>query len=563
MKGNPVTIVKDGALVNIDVDRLCLGDTVVLQAGDIVPADLKLIEARGLDVDEFDIMGEILPVTKNVGEGECLLYLGSRVVRGEGKGIVIAIGDQSEFGSVLKLEREHTRPLAFPVFQQKALGLVGLLLPAWIVLLARSINPGGAIFIFLFFSILLVLLQNDSLFESFLLKADLNQARKKNIVVRDPKVLMRLNEIDTLCFDKTGVLTTRDIAVKKLVFQDKILDARTLLSDSDPLSIVKTGCALCNDILFYEKLDRANPIDKAMVSFAEYNGVNIPNALSQHQRIFDQPFDSEKRYMACGFEASDGEAIFFAKGDPEVILRMCNRFTTSSGIRKKMDSNFWSTILAQMAAIYQDGATAIALAYQNGAKGEPPTKFTFLCLVQLENPLRPDAQKTIRWLKEKGKRSILLTGDIAASAQKVAEACGITSSSKACLTGKMIEKMDLQEVSRQSGYCSVFARLIPSQKGILIRLFQQQGRHVAMVGDGPNDGIALKAADVGISFVENSSEIAQRLARILIHDITDLILLFNASDRLHQKTQIIRRIRLILIAILLLSSYSWAFLLRW
>jgi Ca2+-transporting ATPase len=151
----------------------------------------------------------------------------------------------------------------------------------------------------------------------------------------------------------------------------------------------------------------------------------------------------------------------------------------------------------------------------------------------------------------------MLTGDRPNTAGKIGEEIGIANGPNAALTGRDIEKMELSEVARQSAYCSVFARLLPSQKGIIIRLFQQKGHYVAMVGDGANDSIALKVADIGISFVENSSPFAKRLSKILINDLGDLLVIVQGSKRSKWRVKFITWFRIAILITLLFALYMW------
>lgn len=562
MKGNPVTIVKDGKLISTDEDNLCKDDLVVLQAGDIVPADLKLVEARSLEVDEFEITGEILPVIKKVGDDDVMLYMGSRVIRGTGKGIVVAAGEQTEYGKVLKQEREQNKPHKFRIFKISYLGLIGLFLPAFLIYFARSNNDIWIVACYFLWSIILLLLQNNDLFQYFLVFNELKKLERFNIQIRDVRALEWLHKIDIMCFDKTGVLTTRNMDVKNVYFANRILNKDDVLSEGSEGSIfhlVKIACALCNDVLFYEKIGLANPVDKALMSFAVKNGVDVKELLSHYQRVYDVPFDSENRYMACGFEWDDQKVNYFVKGDPEVVLGMCGHYVTATGALKKVDFEFWRSNRSSTDAISQNGDTAIALAYKTSVSDRALAEYTFLCLVQLKNSLQPGARGIIKGVKEKGIRSILLTGDRAKTAIRVSEECGITQDSQTCLTGGMIDGMESSEVARQSTYCSVFARLKPSQKGVLIRLLQQRGHRIAMVGDGPNDGIALKVADIGISYVINSSPIARRLSTILINDLADLLRLIEGANRVKRRAEQLIFIRILIIAVSLLSIYICGF----
>jgi Ca2+-transporting ATPase len=558
MKGNLVTVVRDEKLVNVDELTLCEGDLVVLQAGDMVPADLKLVEARGLEVDEFEITGEIMPVAKKADDDT--LYMGSRVTRGAGKGIVVATGGRTEYGQVLKQEWEVNRPEPFKLFKKNYLGTVGLLLPVFVIHLTRSNHVLGVLAFYLLYSVFLILLQNDELFQSILVSAELGNLGRAHIQIRDAGTMKRFGQIDLLCFDKTGVLTTRHMEVKRVYFADKTIEVPAGMRDELEASffrLVINVYVLCNDVQFYEKVDLANPVDKALISAAVENGVDPKELLSRYRRVYDLPFDPENRYMACGFEWEDQEVRYFVKGDPEVVLGMCSHYVTAAGSLHKIDFEFRRNCRLNAEAISQNGSTAIALAFQAGNPGVPPKAYTFLCLVQLENPLQLGARGIITGIREKGIRSIMLTGDRTKTAIRVSEECGITQDSQACLTGKMIDGMELSEVARQAGYCSVYARLKPSQKGVLIRLFQQKGYSVAMVGDGPNDGIALKVADVGISFHENSSPIARRLSKILINDLADFLSLIDGSKRIKRRTGHIKLFRIFIITVSLLGNYLW------
>jgi Ca2+-transporting ATPase len=563
MTGTLVTIVRDGKLVNIDENNLSKHDVVVLQTADIVPADLKLVEANGLEVDEFDITGELLPVLKRVG-ADVNIYMGSRIIRGTGKGVVVATGGQTEFGKILSQSWEQNRTYKFQFIEKKYLGLVLLLLPAFIIQVRQSTdNAIDVITLHLLLSFFLILLQNNELFKYLSVSSELNSLRSFNIQIRDAIALEWMSRVDILCLDKTGVLTTRQMEVKNIHLAGEISNADDLSTIAESaFHWIKTACALCNDVLFFEKLELANPIDKALISFAIKKGVDARELFLRSKRIYDKPFDSENRYMVCGFEL-DGKEQFFAKGDPGVILGMCDRYMTATGDRKKMDFEFFGLNLSNMQAINRSGDTAIALAYTTDTFDITSKKYTFLCLLQLKNPLQPGVRETVKSVTEKGIRSILLTGDRAETAGKVAEECGITKDSTMVLTGGTIERMELKEVARQASYCSVFARLIPSQKGVLIRLLQQKGHCVGMVGDGLNDGIALKAADVGISFLKNSSPIARRFSKILINDLTDLLRLFEGAERIKRRVGQLRSLRIFMIVSLLLSSYMWIFMSRY
>jgi cation transport ATPase len=165
MNGELVTIVKDGELTNVFGDSLLKDDLVVIQAGDIVPADLKLIEARALEVDEFELTGEIMPVVKRLGEDDVIIHMGSKVLKGTGKGFVVAAGEQTEYGKILRQEWELEQPYEVRIFKKRYLVLAGLILPAFLIQIAQSNQDAVVIASYLLLSVVLILLQNDELFE--------------------------------------------------------------------------------------------------------------------------------------------------------------------------------------------------------------------------------------------------------------------------------------------------------------------------------------------------------------------------------------------------------------
>jgi Ca2+-transporting ATPase len=337
---------------------------------------------------------------------------------------------------------------------------------------------------------------------------------------------------------------------------DKALNAKVF--QSKPLGfpegipyLTRLACALCHDVYYIEKLEMASLIDKGMISFALNNDVDVSRLLRQSERIYDKPFDSENRYMACGYEIED-TAYYFAKGDPSVLVNMCRKYLNIDGAEKLLDADFLLQNRHNVEEITKDGDTAIALAYSSSNPEQNPKDYTFICLLRLENPLQASTKDTINIISSQKVRSLLVTGDKAETAVRIGIESGISPDSNAVLTGNAIERMAWYDVASQSAYCSVFARLTPSQKGLLILRLQQAGHKVVMVGDGPNDGVALKLADIGVSLTKNSSIIARRLSNILITDLSDLV-------KLKWSMQVLRILRILIITLILLGAYVWVF----
>ncbi len=559
MNGEFCTVLKNGAMVHVAVEELSNDDLVVLQTGDFVPADLRLVEARGLQVDEFDLTGEILPVAKNVTDEGTVILRGSRVVRGSATGIVIAVGDETEFGKILAQFAQPFQSRSINIFDPSQLGWLALLLPVVLVWMVRSNIPTITWIYFLIAVLVLLVLLNRSWFENLFVTKELIEAKQANIQINDPGVFQTLNELEIFCFDKTGVLTTRNTEVTQC-YLGKSLQAVNTRSDTPTITIpplIRTGAALCHDVLYIEKRNFADPVDRSLLSFAERYGANLEELNRQYQRIYDLPFESENRYMISGYETQRAERWYFAKGDPPVLLKKCDRYAAEDGSENRLDISLRFKIDSICRSIREEGDTPILLAYANGQVHPQTTSFVFLCVFRLQNTLQPGAAEIIHTMIEKGIRPLMLTGDRAETALSIATQCGMIENSKFVLNGHVIQRMDMEEVGRQAQYCSVFAKLTPSQKGMIIRQLQYRGQQVGMIGDGVNDGIALKVADVSVSFFTESSPIARQHSKLLIQDLYGLGNILEASTRFARRIRWLNRLRIGLIGITYLVVYAW------
>jgi len=500
--------VRKGMIVNIAADDLRVGDLVLIQTGDIVPADLKLLEAFDLEVDEFGLTGEIMPVPKCVEpETEVRLFQGSHVLRGQGKGVVIAAGEDTEYGRILKQSSRYVKD------------------------------------------------EKIQLLKSLVLRRLQKKLLKRNIFLRHKGVLDDIRKVDVFLFDKTGVLTSRDIEIREICLggENSSIDC---IRNRETWDIIMTGCTLCHDLAYHQTMAFANPVDRALMSLAEENGVNIDESLREYQRIYQKPFNSEERYMACGYDhVYSGKRIYFAKGDPEVLLKRCNSYVTPLGERRSSDFSFLLELRVKMKEMSHGGSVVIALAYSGNSSLEPPSSYTLLCLFRLENPLKPDAKAVLRELSGKGIRNVIFTGDRTETALRIGAEIGIENAAKSYLTGRDIDQMAPSEVAKQCEYVSVFTRLSPSQKGIITRIFQQRGHRVAVIGDGANDVIALKSADVGISFIERSSPLAKRAAKVLINDLTDILRVLETARHAYWQIGFIAACITLMFLILLFGGY--------
>lgn len=558
MPNGNVTILKDNKIISVDQDSLTLGTLIVLQTGDLVPADLIMEKASSLEVDEFDLTGEIFPVKKQAGVDGAGVFMGSRVLKGSGIGRVIAVGDQTEFGNVLKQSWEKETARAYFKFKPAHLLPVGLIIPPLVYGLITgqpfllTVLIGGIL------SLFLLLAQNNDLFLKIVTEFESKQLAKQNILLRDKRALEDLGGVQVICFDKTGVLTSRRMQVTEVfLVEGKITEWRR--DDGGVTDTITRACGLCHDVAFFERRESANSVDDALISFAIEQGIDVPGLMNRSKRIYELPFDSEKRYMVRGYEI-DGKITYFSKGDPAVLLGKCARYLTKDGQKRNVDRFFWQNTQTAIEKITGDGNTVIALVSAEADHSNPPSRYTFLCFLSLGARLLPNIRQTLNWILSKNIRTVMLTGDRPETAIKIGLESGLSRNSRLCLTGNSINHMALDDIGDQTEYCSLFARLIPSQKGILVRVMQKRGHRVAMIGDGFNDGIALKVADVGISFHSNSSDMARKLSKILLNDVNDVATVIRHAYRVSRTTRMLKLVRYAIICLAILVLYCHYFL---
>jgi len=559
MTADPVTIEKNGNLITVDEKDLAVGDVVVLQTGDDVPADLELIQARGLEVDAFELTGELLPVHKNVDDEDPTLYQGSRVVKGSGKGVVKAVGAQTEYGKVRQQEVMGPAEVRLKLFEKQDAWWLIFTLPLLPLLMIHTGRvPLGLLYYLLTIAVFLLVKHND-LHQRLLTRLFGIPLQRMGIKIRTWNAFRVVKDINLVCFDKTGVLTTRETEVSRLAFFGGMVEASDELKDLDDFTsdMVIKACALCHDTWFYERIETGHPLDRAIIHFAQQQGADLDQMLQAYDRVYDQPFTSESRHMICGYEHAEEGEIYLMKGDPQVVRTHCRFYTTLDGETKQIGADFLKDYRNIVNQSDRSGHKTITLAYATEESALESNGFTILCVLQFINTLQPGVRDVIQDISDRGIRSLLMTGDSPESAVWAAEESGIGQDDQGYLTGPMLDRMGFDEIRRQMQHCAIFARLSPSQKGLLVRLMQNRHTKVAMVGDGFNDAIALKVADLGFSFQTGSSATARKFSEILIKALRNLVEVFEQAHRFRRAAAWLRVIRVVMIVMVYVAIYGW------
>ncbi len=548
-------VIRDGKRFTLPADQIVPGDLVFIQSGDRVPADLRLINIRNLRVDEAMLTGESLPVEKGVepvaadaslGDRDCMAYSGTLVTFGQGTGLVVATGEQSEIGRISTL-LANVQVLNTPLTRQMAQFASRL-----------SIAILGIALVAALFG---VLVHNNSLEEMFLaavglavaaipeglpaiititLAIGVQRMASRNAIIRRLPAVETLGSVNVICSDKTGTLTRNEMMVQSLVFAEASFEvegngydphgqfvdqAGNPLDTTHPLlSSCCRAAMLCNDATLTEQAGNwklhGDPMEGALVVLGMKGGFDQSLLLEQMPRTDVIPFESEHRFMATLHHDHSGSGCIYIKGAIEAILPRCTSQITSEGT-KPIDPDFWA---AQTEAIAARGQRTLAIAMRPVDQAQQALTFDdvageliLIGLIGIVDPPRQEAIEAIARCYSAGIQVKMITGDHVATARAIAGNMGIRDPDRS-LTGADLESMDEALLSQKARDNNVFARTSPEQKLRLVKALQSNQLVVAMTGDGVNDAPALKRADIGVAMGIKGSETAKESAEMVLAD---------------------------------------------
>jgi calcium-translocating P-type ATPase len=525
------SVLRDGARATVDGAALVPGDIVLLEAGDKVPADIRLIEARGLAAQEAILTGESVPVEKSeapvaadaaLGDRRSMLWSGTIVTQGTARGLVVATGRSTEIGRIggmLAGVEQITTPLVAQM-DHFARWLSFLILLASALLLAYGYFVGHHGFSELFMVVVGVAVaaipEGLPAVMTITLAIGVQAMAKRHAIVRRLPAIEAIGSVSVVCTDKTGTLTRNEMVVVTAetpegafsVSGEGYVPEGTVVPPGD-LSHLARAAALCNDAGLVCRNGQwsveGDPMEGALLAFARKVEGGVPEGI---RRLDAVPFDSRHRFMAV---LTDGptDRITYVKGAPERVMRMCG------GI----DVHLWHRRAEALAA---RGLRVLALA-QAPASGEriDPAALEggllFLGLVGLIDPPRPEAIAAVAECRAAGIRVKMITGDHAGTAAAIARQIGLENPDRV-LTGADLDRFDDAQLALEAAGTDVFARTSPEHKLRLVTALQAGGHSVAMTGDGVNDAPALKRADAGIAMGRKGSEAAKEAADLVLAD---------------------------------------------
>ena len=549
------TVIRDGKEKIIPASEIVKGDIIILQAGDRVPADARLISAKNLKVDEAPLTGESHAILKtekaitekdvSLGDKRNMVFMGTSVTYGRGIATVIATGMNTEFGKIATLldstERRKT-PL------QRNLDTLGKKLGVYSLILAALMSVMGVLEgypileMFVWGVAIAVAVIPEALPAVVTISIALGVRRmvKRKALIRKLPAIETLGATNIICTDKTGTLTQDQMTIRKIVTakesfevtgagyvpEGKFLkDGKEIrLSEENDLSFLLKVGALCNDT-FLDKIEGeykiiGDPTEGSIVVAAEKAGINVKKLREEYPRLDEIPFSSEEKQMTTLHNLPEG-MLALTKGAPEIVVENATQVLID-GTERELDSETKRKILHAGEEMSSNALRVLAIAYKKvegkeKLSDEDRREVTLLGLIGMIDPPRPEAKEAIKICERASIKPIMITGDHKTTAVVIARELGILREGQA-ITGTELEKMDKNELSEAVEKTEVYARISPAHKLKIVSALMSKGNIVAMTGDGVNDAPALKKADIGIAMGIKGTEVSREAADMILTD---------------------------------------------
>ncbi|EOH75246.1 MULTISPECIES: cation-translocating P-type ATPase [Enterococcus] len=534
------TVLRDGHTLSIKSDELVPGDIVLLEAGDVVPADIRLLEAASLKIEEAALTGESVPVEKEItvlpagdigiGDRINMAFSNSNVTYGRGKGVVVTTGMSTEVGKIadmLAQADETETPLKNNLNDLGKFLTLAIIAIAVIMFIVGTVFNGTSFVDMLLTSISLAVAaipEGLPAIVTIILALGTQVMAKRNSVIRKLPAVETLGSTDIIASDKTGTLTLNQMTVEKLYtdFQQKSAKA-AIEKDNMALKIMNYA----NDTkIAQDGTLIGDPTETALVQFGIDQRLDLKESLGKEPRIGELPFDSDRKLMSTIHQLSNGKYLVAVKGAPDVLIQRTTR-VLAEGQETAMSEKQRNEILFNNADMAKQALRVLAMAFKY--LDEIPQTLTsellendlcFAGLVGMIDPERAEAAEAVKMAKDAGIRPIMITGDHKDTAEAIAVRLGIVhaGNSDAVLTGAELNEMSDEEFAKQVYHYSVYARVSPEHKVRIVKAWQQEGKVVAMTGDGVNDAPSLKQADIGIGMGITGTEVSKGASDMVLAD---------------------------------------------
>ena len=533
-------VMREGELKKIKSEEIVVGDIVILEAGDIVPADLRLIESKSLKIEEASLTGESLPTAKDaelvlkadtpLGDRKNMAFASGVVSYGRGVGVVVATGMDTEMGKIatmLNVEENNITPLQGQL-AKTAKYLSFLVLSIAFVVFVMQVIVGGfnaesikSSFLTAVAIAVAAIPEGLPAVVTIVLALGVKRMSEKKAIVKNLPAVETLGCCQVICSDKTGTLTLNKMTVKELYTLDRGTFYKEDCDFVDKgLEHLVRGLVLCNDTIENKDDLVGDPTETALVAYARKIGLTVREIKKTYKRIDEIPFDSKRKLMSTvHLEGETEKKISYTKGAVDMLLKRCTKILAEDKVRDITEDDIAEIKKANREMGY-DALRVLALAYKTKDFGldELEDDLIFVGLVGMIDPPRPEVKSAVETCKKAGMKPIMITGDHLDTAKAIAKEIGIFEEGTLAITGAELDKMSDEEFLEKLPDIRVFARVSPENKVRIVKAFKSMKVIVAMTGDGVNDAPSIKSADIGIGMGITGTDVSKNVSDMILSD---------------------------------------------
>ena len=539
MSSPSATLLRGGIKVQVPSPEVVPGDILLLEAGDLITADARILESRSVKINESSLTGESEAVEKTadvipeenvaLGDRKNMVFSGSLVTYGRATAVVTATGMQTELGHIASL-LDNTRQRKTPLqenlnkFSEKlAIAIIAI---CGVVFLLSYFRSGMGLLDSLMFAVALAVAAIPEALSSIVtivLAIGTQKMARQNAIIKELKAVESLGAVSVICSDKTGTLTQNRMTVEKIYADGKLCDGCDLELANDAQRLLLKTALLASDATHDAETGTSigDPTEVALVLLGENFGVEESAYRSQHQRLGELAFDSDRKLMTT-LQEIEGVPTLMTKGAIDVLLARSDRLMTSEGVRELTEADR-EEIMRVNNSLSEEGLRVLAFGYREldcvrELSLDDEQGYVFIGLISMIDPPRPESVAAVADAKRAGIRTVMITGDHKVTATAIAKRIGIFGEGDLAVSGPELEQMTDEELDRKLTHISVYARVSPEHKIRIVTAWQRRGQIVAMTGDGVNDAPALKKADIGVAMGITGTEVSKDAAAMILAD---------------------------------------------
>ena len=539
MSSPTATLLRGGLKVQVPSPEVVPGDILLLEAGDLITADARILESYSVKINESSLTGESEAVEKTadvipeenvaLGDRKNMVFSGSLVTYGRGVAVVTGTGMQTELGHIASL-LDNTRQRKTPLqenlnkFSEKlAIAILGI---CGVVFLLSYFRSGMGLLDSMMFAVALAVAAIPEALSSIVtivLAIGTQKMAKQNAIIKELKAVESLGAVSVICSDKTGTLTQNRMTVEQIYADGKLCDGKDLELANDAQRLLLKTALLASDATHDEENGTSigDPTEVALVLLGENFGVEEGAYRSQHQRLAELAFDSDRKLMTT-LQEIEGVPTLMTKGAIDVLLERSDRIMTSDGVRPLTEEDR-EKIVQVNNDLSEQGLRVLAFGYREldcvrELSLDDEQGYVFIGLISMIDPPRPESVAAVADAKRAGIRTVMITGDHKVTATAIAKRIGIFEEGDLAVSGPELEQMTDEELDRKLAHISVYARVSPEHKIRIVTAWQRRGQIVAMTGDGVNDAPALKQADIGVAMGITGTEVSKDAAAMILAD---------------------------------------------